>query len=240
MTLPTVSAASLVDVMLRLNPANAPVLARLAEGLASGMMGMHTFCSIVRKELGPTALIEALIMLHGGTNINHQGTNVRTLLVHAQSCQGGCPYTGCSELRKMLETIRGHCIECSAPEDCVTCLRWSHLRNAPAVCRPVQPAELAAPGPLLAKTAVPPPPKLQRTASQKEAVPALMMLARSALGDITASGSPKASPCNSPSSSPRRIRKKAKTCHSENQHAVVRAAVVAPGVMSAPRMRRNG
>lgn len=47
-----VSAASLVDAILRLNPASAPLLRDVTEGLATGTIGMQAFCAVVRQRLG--------------------------------------------------------------------------------------------------------------------------------------------------------------------------------------------
>ena len=259
----TVSAASLVDAMLRLHPNQAPALGRLADALASGILGMHTFCEAVRAELGTKMLLEALIFLRGRTV--SLPLDAASMLAHANACGGACGHVACTEICSMLATVKGHCLACAAPA-CVTCARWSHLvrpalapekySSPPLVATRVG---LAGHGPKSLHLKEQESPYKEKEYAHKEAMPALMMLARSALGDITTS--PVASPNrlrpNTPTgSSPNRLRcaKRVKTCHEsyQEQHdvsnqclpserIVVRATTVVEQPMrcpSVPKLRR--
>jgi len=242
------------------------MLSRLTEGLASGAVSMHSFCATVRAELGPEALANALLVLHGGDLVTPG--SLPSLLAHAQSCQGTCSQPGCAQMRGMLAVVRTHCVECAAPEECATCQRWAHLRHAsfgdPGASALATPTTAAAPVPATG-LASPPTPTTEEAGpllavkvarerpsetAKKESIPALMLLARSALGDITTTSSAHASPRNSPSSSPRRMRKRPKMyCDqpaipwtkkgSENTEASLHRAIVhAMNVQTAPRAGR--
>lgn len=251
----TVSAASLVDAMLRLHPNQAPALGRLADALASGILGMHTFCEAVRAELGTKILLEALIFLRGRTVT--LPLDAASMLAHAHACGGACGHVACTEICSMLATVKGHCLECAEPA-CATCTRWSHLvrptpekySSPPLVATRVGHAGHGHKSIHLKEQESP-----YKEKESKEAMPALMMLARSALGDITTS--PVASPnrlrANTPTgSSPNRLRcpKRLKTCHEQHEGSnqclpseriVVRATTVLEEPMrcpSAPKLRR--
>ena len=208
-TMATISAASLVDMMLRLHPTHAPKLKSLVDALASGSMEMQAFCAAVRKDLGQDGtdvLLEALIALRSGKKV--RGT--RMLVEHAQDCNGACRDPGCEQINGMLQTIRTHCLECAAPLECATCIRWGHLAATPARAVPVTTAPTAAvptacAAPLLAASVGC---ANSMSSAHKEAIPALMMLARSALGDIT--DSPVGSRCNSPIASPKPTKRQKK------------------------------
>ena len=190
----TISAASLVNAMLEAHPEHAGALGRFAEALASGSMGMQAFAAAVRQELGKEVLLEALVRLRGGKKPTVQHHDVASLAAHAQTCRGSCGNPGCLQIHEMLHTIRKHCLECAAPKECSTCMRWAHrLKDLPAT-----PPVLAA-RPAAASSAS----QKKDATTHGECGNVLMLLARSALGDIT--DSPGASRCNSPTTSPARL-----------------------------------
>ena len=210
----TISAASLVDMIIRLHPSHAPKLKIHVESLASGSMGVQAFCAAVRKDLGndgTPVLLQALIALRSGKKseiLKMRG--MRGLAEHAQTCDGACRDPGCGQINGMLQTIRAHCLECAAPLECATCIRWGHLAATPARAVPVTtPPTAAVPtacaAPLLAASVGC---ANSMSSAHKEAIPALMMLARSALGDIT--DSPVGSRCNSPIASPKPTKRQKK------------------------------
>ena len=225
----TISAASLVDMILRLHPEHAPNLGKLADSLSSGSMGMQAFCAAVRKDLGKDVLLEALVALRSDKKRPAPQVDVRMLVQHAQNCNGACLDPGCGQINAMLQTIRTHCLGCAAPKECATCIRWGHLAAAPA---PVVPAR---PGPLLvvsvggAKSTS----SAMSSRAHKEAMPALMMLARSALGDIT--DSPVGSRCNSPTASPKRL----PTKRQKKDSTVPEASLLTKAVRCAPTNDRD-
>lgn len=208
----TISAAALVDAIIRLAPASAPVLGRLAEGLASGAVQMQAFCKAVREELGDTILVEALLMMQGARVPFGSAADIKELVDHVRVCGGGCSKPGCAQVSIMLATIRSHCMQCAAPQQCGTCQRWAHIcYDTPrmAVVRVAAAAPAASDAAFANLDAVGHPLRAGRSAvakpsashaSHKEALPALLMLARSALGDITTS--PGSSRCNSPTAAP--------------------------------------
>ena len=199
-----ISAAALVDTMIRISPASAPILGGLAEGLASGAVQMPEFCSVVRKELGDTILLEALLMMQGVRVPLSCAADAKMLVDRAAR---GCTDSGCAQISFMLSTIRAHCLACAAPEQCRTCQRWSHLcADAPVAAADIPPARSALPAAagdaaFAALDAVGHSLRVKQPHKDANASPALLMLARSALGDITTS--PGASRCNSPTVPPR-------------------------------------
>ena len=224
----TISAASLVDMIIRLHPSHAPKLKIHVESLASGSMGVQAFCAAVRKDLGndgTPVLLQALIALRSGKKseiLKMRG--MRGLAEHAQTCDGACRDPGCGQINGMLQTIRAHCLECAAPLECATCIRWGLLVAAPAIPAPALPAR-AAPSLVVSSTSRAMP------AAHKEATAALMMLARSALGDIT--DSPVGSPFNSPTASPKPTKRQKK------EPTLPEASLLAKAVRCAPINERD-
>merc|ERR1719389_3562 len=110
----------------------------------------------------------------------------RGLYEHAIQCRaspGTCACVGCHEMRIMFAMLRRHTKDCPEPDNCQTCSHAQTVRDAMREARVVRKPRPAAELKLAAQPSDP-------------AGSALMMLARSALGELN-------SPYNSPCSSPR-------------------------------------
>jgi len=232
-----ISAPLLINQMIQLAPESAPALARLAESVASGTMGMPAFCARARSELRPTLLMEALLALRG---VQISAADVRSLYRHCATCEDGdrCPIGGCAVLDRFRQHANQHHAKCTSTDGC-PCSTWGFTKkNCKSVTLPahndvtpvrqgesavvVKPRSMHSPtkskksGPILAvavpkprPTASAPAPAAACERATTPGATALMMLSRAALGDIsTKPNSPSCSPCNSPRNSPKRLRLK--------------------------------
>lgn len=217
----SISAASLVDAMLRLRPDAAPTLRRLVDNVCSGrLMGPHAFSDAVQEELGGTILLDALLLLKGApmTTVASDGdmTLRGKLFRHCIQCSGPCSIPGCIEMRSLIQTATAHTQVCTQRASCRTCIRWGTVlgianqstgsaqssRKAVVACRIA--GETPAEDPDQGETS-----SNDRKRAAASALPAhLMMLARSALGELSAPTSPGGSPRNSPAPSPDPLRPK--------------------------------
>ena len=66
--------ASIFDAMIRLRPDATATLARLADAVTLGELGPGAFVGIIRRELGPTVLLQALISEHPSLTVKVQAT----------------------------------------------------------------------------------------------------------------------------------------------------------------------
>lgn len=221
MTTERISAQELVATLTQMHPAHGETIMRLAQGHPS----LPEFAAGVRKTLGPAALLEALVAMRAGGK--HVALSAKAV-EHAQECTvPACAEPGCLQMRSMLQVVREHCASCEMPNDCATCRRWSHLNLKRGFACVVKDAARDEPKPCdgyetRSDSGYSSPLRTEQTEKPREpmpeAIPALMMLARSALGDITTS--PVASRCNSPT----RNAGTAPTSHKRAKHAEARSA----------------
>ena len=218
----SISAASLVDAMLRLRPDAAPTLRRLVDNVCSGrLMGPHAFSDAVQEELGGTILLDALLLLKGApmTTVASDGdvTLRGKLFRHCIQCSGPCSIPGCIEMRSLIQTATAHTQVCGQRASCRTCIRWGHVLGvANQSCSSAQSSRKAVVAmridgdtPAEASEADQGATSSNERKRAASALPAhLMMLARSALGELSAPTSPGGSPRNSPAPSPDLLRPK--------------------------------
>lgn len=158
---------------------------------------------------------------------SYENASLRHRLVeHSLQCalsEDVCKIPGCACMRGMIETVRRHAAVCEAPSTCITCAHWGDtlaslqaralpLRRAKS---PVMATKVPARGPILATKVVRKAPGAKpsaatcgdaaahgcendRTACTDSSKSMLMLLARSALGELSAPSSPVNSPRNSP------------------------------------------
>lgn len=117
-----VSAAMLLDVMIRLAPESSQTLAKLADSIATGNMTLSAFGATVRAELRPTLLVESILFLRG---IQLPPAQVRSLYCHARECKqgGACRVAGCASVAQMFRSANDHCARCHGADGC-PCPRW--------------------------------------------------------------------------------------------------------------------
>ena len=118
----SISAASLVDAMLRLRPDAAPTLAGLTERICNGTLDDPVaFSEAVRYELGGTILLDALLLLHGAPmtkNASEGDAELRACLFrHCVTCTGACSIPGCLQMPHRCLTDALVCV-CEPPLSC--------------------------------------------------------------------------------------------------------------------------
>lgn len=205
-----ISPAALINAMARLKPEASEHIALLADEVYHGRIsGPHAFADRVREIFGGTILLDALLLVKGAPMVSSASDGdfgLRgELFRHCVKCNGGCRLPGCAEMRSFCQALHAHAQSCEQPESCRTCVRWTHILCA---ARQSVPGALAGSAPTRTNkvlvTAIPAPPPTRKPAdAPKPAMPAhLMMLARSALGELSSPSSPRGSPRNSPRNSP--------------------------------------
>ena len=172
---------------------------------------------MVKSQIGGTILLDALLLLKGAprtTSKSADDAQLRgKLLRHCATCPGSiigvpCPgnIPGCSEMGHLVQVLRLHAATCQESATCRTCIRWSSFMCA-ADQRGIK--LLPARKKMVCATVKPAPPteeelaeaKVRAEADKKSNAGILMMLARSALGELSAPSSPVNSPRNSPAPS---------------------------------------
>jgi len=185
-----VSPAAVVEAMIRLSPSHTETILALMNESGGDLT---TFCRSVRSRIGGSLLFDTVLLLQGG-KATGGGSGPKQLFVHAVSCRTpSCPHPGCTQLRSMFTQLRQHSQHCSKPQ-CQMCTQHQKVRDATMRAR----AAFARPSPASAVVARPMAPQRRRDPSP---CAGLMMLARSALGDLPVH-SPRNSPANSPRNSP--------------------------------------
>jgi hypothetical protein len=229
-TSPTISAAALIDAMVRLRPDAAPTLGRLADDVFTGRLsGPHAFSEAIQRSLGGTILLDALLLLHGApmTSASSDGDGKlrARLLQHSLQCRacGQCPIPGCNEMRALVHTLAMHAKTCSQT-GCSTCARWQGIQfaargvtppatlTAHAVAKPATAHVVATAQPVVAlrvatELGEQKRPRSEAPRKERPARSALEVLARSALGELSVPSSPRDSPRNSPANSPMRVKR---------------------------------
>lgn len=227
-----ISAPALIDAMARVRPDAGVILAKFSEKICSGeITSPHAFVDLVSAELGGTVLLDALLLLKGAPMTTPKSAGEvplrAKLLRHAMACPANtsttsCPIPGCSAMAQMVHTLRAHASNCREATTCRTCIRWHNLlctsrehgiqllparSTKPIVCQAVRP--------MVAMSVAPNQPSADDVSSNSSTDMAaekrsnaglLMMLARSALGEVSAPNSPRNSP--TPSPEPQRLTQK--------------------------------
>ena len=108
-----ISAAQLINAMLRVAPDHTRFLGRLAREVAGGALDLEGFCSSVRAHARPTLLLEAIL------SITFQRTTpeeIKAMYLHCTECETGCDHPGCATLGMKLRDMRNiadlRCEEC--------------------------------------------------------------------------------------------------------------------------------
>lgn len=199
-----ISMNDLCTAMVKLQPDDAASIVDCAKSSAGDP---KKFCRAVQAEIGGTLLFDAMMALRGGSSESrqHKPEGAVALFEHACECRApSCGRTDCLELRGMLSALKAHAQQCKE-EGCMTCRQWQRTRDAMRRAR-ARPTSAAKTTPVKSRAAAAQLPASHDEASSPAGA-ALMMLARSALGDLPPSRTP-LSPANSPPASPMRKRTK--------------------------------
>ena len=190
----SISAARLINAMLVLRPDAAPKLALLAEALCNEeITDPHTFGDIVRRELGNTIMLDAILLIHGApvtrsTSDGDVGLRLR-LVRHSMQCCGSrtagreespasaaadrrpsCSIPGCAEIRSMFGTLKEHAAACAKPPGaCATCAQLRKIAQNLAAAPPRTAAAATCARPVASK--------LQQPASARRIVTAQLKAA---------------------------------------------------------------
>lgn len=148
----------------------------------------QAFTHKIRAHYPGALLFDAVMMLWGLPSGDITGVPgaASKLYEHAIRCHAPastCDQVGCCEMRSMFSVLRQHYIVCPQPNDCGTCRHAQRVRDAIRCARADRKPKLACQ------------PKPAASIPSSQGCSALMMLARSALGELN---SPHNSPCSSP------------------------------------------